>query len=74
MSDTPAPETARALPEGAWVLSEEAFLVPSHAFAESDHHRMVHAEVQQIVTLIYAMLDCGMDFYTIKARILGTGE
>jgi len=61
-----------ALPEGAWVLTKEAFLVPSAPYPGTDLHRQIHADVQQIVTLIYAMLDCGMDMYTLKMRLLGT--
>lgn len=68
---TDTPEQAAALPQGAWALTPEAFLVPTSPFPDSDLHRAVHGEVQQIITLIYAMLDCGMDAYTIKARILG---
>lgn len=64
------PETVQALPEGAWVLKPETFMVPTSPFPGSDLDRQTHAEVQQIITLIYAMLACGMDSYTIKARIM----
>lgn len=67
-------ESVQALPEGAWVLKPETFLVPTSPFPESDLDRQTHAEVQQIVTLIYAMVACGMDFYVIKVRILGIEE
>lgn len=70
MSNTP--EQVFALPEGAWVLKPEVFLVPGTPFPGSDLDRQTHAEVQQLVTLIYAMVACGMDFYTIKARLLAT--
>ena len=63
-------ETVQALPEGAWVLKPEIFLVPTSPWPDSDLDRQIHAEVQQIVTLIYAMIACGMDFGIIKARIL----
>jgi len=66
-----AAEQVTALPEGAWVLTEAVFLVPTHPFPESDHERFVHGQVQQIVTLVYAMLACGMDISTINERILG---
>jgi hypothetical protein len=64
------PETVQAQPEGAPFLVREEFLVPTHPFPDSDHQRMIHGEVQKVITLIYAMLDCGMDIETIKERIL----
>jgi hypothetical protein len=70
----PEPELVRALPEGAWVLQESIFLVPTSPWPGSDQERAVHGEVQQIITLIYAMLACGMDMYTIKTRLLGIDE
>jgi len=68
------PDVVQAQPEGAPFLVPETFLVPTHPFPDSDHQRMIHGEVQKLITLIYAMLDCEMDLYTIKARILGTEE
>jgi len=70
MSETPQLETAQELPDGARVLKPETFLVPTSPFPGSELERAVHADVQQIITLIYAMLACGMDAYTIKARIM----
>jgi hypothetical protein len=64
--------TVQALPEGGWVLSPSTFLVPTSPFPASDLDRQIHGEVQQVITLIYAMLACGMDMYTIKLRVLGT--
>lgn len=61
-----------ALPEGAWVLGPQMFLVPTAPVELGDQQRRIHAEVQQMITLIYAMLDCGMDTYTLKLRLLGT--
>lgn len=60
-----------APPDGAWVLTESAFVVPTNQYPDSDLDRQIHADVQQIITLVYAMLACGMDMYTIKTRLLG---
>lgn len=68
MSETPEPTTSASL-EGAY-LKQEVFLVPAHPFPGSALEADTHAEIQTILNLLYAMLACGMDSYTIKARIM----
>lgn len=51
-----------------------SFVVPSLRWPGSQFEEDVHAEVQLIVTLIYAMLNCGMDAEMIKARIMKNDE
>lgn len=50
----------------AQLLATDTFFVPPSPFTDET----VHAEIQQLLDLIYAMLACGCDFETLKMRLL----